>query len=117
MFLPYVRRSRTIGWGDSSWLTLSENFETVWKVGDGLALLEKGLQVQISPHPASTRLFQLEPRRQHLTAGCISLMMTLTVCEFVGPFITSSGEMPTQTLCSVEIWMSYCILRGFFYIF
>lgn len=72
-------------------------------MGDCLALLAKGLQVRISPHPASIGLFQLEPRRQHLTAGCISLMMTLTVCEFVGPFTTSSGEMPTQTLCSVGI--------------
>lgn len=54
MFLPYVLRSKIIRWGDSSWLTLSENFETVWKVGDCLALLEEGLQVRISPHPAST---------------------------------------------------------------
>lgn len=116
MILPYVLRSRTIGWGDSSWLTPSENLETVWKVGNCLALLVEGLQVRISPHPASTGLFQLESRRQHLTAGCISLMMALTVCEFAGPFITSSGEMPTQTLCSGGIWMSYCVLRGFLYI-
>lgn len=93
---------------------LSENLETVWKVGDCLALLAEGLQVRISPHPASTRLFQLEPRRQHLTVLCISLMVMLTVCEFVGPFITSPGEMPAQTLYSVGIWMSYCVWRGFY---
>lgn len=61
--------------------------------------------------------FRWSPRRQHLAVLCISLMMMLTVCEFVGPFITSPGEMPTQTLCSIGIWMSYCVLRGFFFIY
>lgn len=53
-FSLYVLRSRTIGWDDSSRLTLSEKFETIWKVDDRLALPAERLHVQISPHPPST---------------------------------------------------------------
>lgn len=87
-------RSRTVV---ALWLALPENFQT----RQSSCTLSRGsVSWDFFTSCQHTLLFQLEDMKQHLAVvySCISLMMTLATGRLIVYFISSSGEMPSQTL-------------------